>query len=416
MPRMIACCAALLLASAAVHALAQNVRTGPAAFGDWRGDAPGVARRITPADMPEPYASASASRAPSVIRRPKSVLPKVPPGFRVGLFASGLDTPRVVRVAPDGDVFLAESGAGRVRVYRSAAPGAEPQSSVFAEGLSYPFGIAFWPPGPDPVFVYVAETGHVVRFLYKNGATKAGRPEIVVPRLPEGGHWTRDIAFSPDGGRMFVSVGSASNVGSGMSARPPAGWESSQPPGAAWGDERDRADVLAFDPDGKDGRVFATGLRNCSGLAVQPGTGALWCAVNERDGLGDNLGARLRDLGAGGGVLWLALVLYRRARGPPPQGPPPRPREPRRRSRRADPAALRSSRDRVLRFRPVSPGVSRRCVRRAARLLEPRAAHGLQGDPPNVPRRPADGRVRGLPDRVRREQFERVGAGPWTLQ
>jgi glucose/arabinose dehydrogenase len=217
-------------------------------------------------------------------------LPKAPPGFHVGLFASGLDMPRVVRVAPNGDVFLAESGAGRIRVYRTAASGAQPQTSVFAEDLSYPFGIAFWPPGPAPNYVYIAETGRVVRFPYRSGAmTASGRAEIVVPRLPEGGHGTRDIAFSPDGRRMFVSVGSASNLGSGMSARPPAGWESAEPPGAAWGDERDRADVLSFDPDGKDKRSFATGLRNCSGLTVQPGTGALWCAVNERDGLGDNL-------------------------------------------------------------------------------------------------------------------------------
>ncbi|MBV8399474.1 MAG: PQQ-dependent sugar dehydrogenase, partial [Acetobacteraceae bacterium] len=102
-------------------------------------------------------------------------------------------------------------------------------------------------------------------------------------------HWTRDLAFSADGKQLFVSVGSVSNLGSGMSGRPPPGWAEAEPPGAAWGPEQDRADVLSFSPEGRDKRIFAAGLRNCSGLTVQPGTGALWCAVNERDGLGDNL-------------------------------------------------------------------------------------------------------------------------------
>jgi glucose/arabinose dehydrogenase len=260
-------------------------RTGPAAYGDWRADAPGVVRLIRPSDLPPPRATPSASSGPSVASRPGHALPRVPPGFHVELVASGLETPRTLRRAPNGDVFLAESGAGRVLILR---PGTKP--TVFAEDLSLPFGIGFWPPGPDPRFVYVAESGRVVRFPYRSGDLKAGgRAETVVPHLPEGGHWTRDLAFSPDGRRMFVSVGSASNIGTEMSRHPPAGFAESRPPGAAWGDEQDRADVLVADPDGGNLRVFATGLRNCSAEAIQPGTGALWCAVNERDGLGDNL-------------------------------------------------------------------------------------------------------------------------------
>lgn len=259
--------------------------TDEAAYGDWSTDAPGVARLIRPADLPPPRATPSASSGPSVANRPDHVLPRVPPGFRVELVASGLETPRTLRRAPNGDMFLAESGSGRVLILRAHA-----KPAVFAEDLSLPFGIAFWPPGPDPRFVYVAESARVVRFPYHGGDLKAaGRAETVVPHLPTGGHWTRDLAFSPDGRRMFVSVGSASNAGTEMSRDPPARFAEARPPGAAWGDEENRADVLVADPDGGNLKVFATGLRNCSAEAIEPGTGALWCAVNERDGLGDNL-------------------------------------------------------------------------------------------------------------------------------
>ena len=270
-------------------------RTGAAAYGDWRTDAPGVRRKITPADLPAPGASPSAANSSSSVERRDGAMPKAPPGFVVSLFATGLDRPRVVRIAPNGDIFVAESGAGRVSVLR--ASDGEPKSSgaqVFAANLNRPFGIAFYPPGPDPKFVYVATPGRVVRFHYRNGDTKASGPaQVVVPSLPEGsGHWTRDLAFSPDGKTMFVSVGSGSNVAGDMQALPGAefaAFEKAHALGATWGSEENRADVLAFDPDGGGMRVFATGLRNCSGLAVQPETSALWCAVNERDALGDDL-------------------------------------------------------------------------------------------------------------------------------
>lgn len=254
---------ALICFSAPV-AVAQTVLTGADAFGDWRSDAPGVWRHITLDALPPPYASASAARSPDVIARPRGVWPSVPPGFEVSLFASGLDMPRTLRTAPNGDVFLAESGAGVIRVFTRQ------QSRVFAANLSYPFGIGFWPPGPSPKYVYVAETNRVVRFPYPNG----GPPELIVASLPDGGaHWTRDLVFSADGARMFVSVGSATNVMSGIG------------PDA----ERNRAGVLAFTPEGKDQRVYASGLRNCSAETIQPATATLWCAVNERDGLGDDL-------------------------------------------------------------------------------------------------------------------------------
>jgi len=195
-------------------------------------------------------------------------------------------------VAPNGDVFVAESSAGRIRVLRPSGNGAA-QPSLFASGLHYPFGIAFYPAGADPQWVYVGNTDAVVRFPYRNGDLAArGAAEVVVPHLPVGGHSTRDVAFSPDGKTMYVSVGSGSNAGDGMaklSAAALQAWQSNHPLGAAWGDEAERADVLAFDPDGKNSRIFATGIRNCVGMAVAAGSGTLWCSTNERDGLGDNV-------------------------------------------------------------------------------------------------------------------------------
>ena len=287
--------AGLLIAGSSLIALADDdgVLTGAAAYGDWRTDAPGVRRKLTPADMPPP--SRSVANPSRIAARRDGALPKAPAGFVVSLFASGLDQPRVVRVAPNGDVFVAESAAGRVTLL-SAADGAPKAAnrSVFADGLHRPFGIAFYPPGPDPQYVYVVETDRVVRFPYRSGETKAAGPaEVVVPSLPAGrGHWTRDLAFSPDGKAMFVSVGSASNAAEEMPDAPTEGLAAfavKHALGAAWGAEENRADVLAFDPDGGGMKVFAAGIRNCSGETIQPQTGALWCAVNERDALGEDL-------------------------------------------------------------------------------------------------------------------------------
>jgi glucose/arabinose dehydrogenase len=276
--------------AAAAAAAADAARTGSAAFGDWRSDAPGVRRLITPADLPPPFATLSAANPSRRAIRPPSALPKAPPGFVVDLFAEGLAGPRILRVAPDGDVFVAESGAGIVRVFRYDEANLPPtQPSVFAAGLSYPFGLAFYPSGPDPHWLYVATTGAVLRFPYSNGDRRGSSAPQVVAKLPAGGaHWLRDVAFSSDGKTMFVSVGSASNDANGM-ARLDEAAIASLPLGASWSEEHGRANVLAFDPEGGHGRVYATGLRNCSGLAVQSRGGAVWCAVNERDGLGDDL-------------------------------------------------------------------------------------------------------------------------------
>jgi glucose/arabinose dehydrogenase len=265
----------------------------PIADGDWRSDAPGMLHLIRPDTLPRPFATASRSNAPDIVSQPAGAMPRVPAGFTVALWAHGLDQPRGIRTAPDGAVFVTESGAGRVRIWRPSPDGSAGPDAVFASDLEAPFGIAFWPPGPSPRFVYVAETGRVVRYAYHPGANRPdGPPETVVPRLPTGGHWTRDIAFSPDGQHLFVSVGSASNDGGEISREPPGGiaaWDRAHGLGAAWDEEAERADVLMFDPDGGHAATFATGIRNCSGMAVQPNTGALWCATNERDGLGDNL-------------------------------------------------------------------------------------------------------------------------------
>src|SRR5215467_13678840 len=150
---------------------------GKAAFGDWRSDAPLVRRKIT--ELPPPFATRSAANAPRVLAKPAAAAPKVPPGFQVELFAANLRDPRVLRVAPNGDIFVAESEPGRIRVLRATDGADKPSSNdVFASGLNEPFGIAFYPPGPDPQWVYVANTGSVVRFPYRSDDLKArGKPE-----------------------------------------------------------------------------------------------------------------------------------------------------------------------------------------------------------------------------------------------
>src|ERR1700730_3788010 len=254
---------ALLMAAAfVVPAMAQSERlVGTAAFGDWRADQPGVIRLIRPEDLPKPGATPSTANVSHVVPRPSTAMPQVPAGFRVELFAEGLSGPRQMRVAPNGDIFVAETRAGRIRVLR--APDGNPRAStseIYASGLGQPFGIAFFPNGDNPQWVYVANTDGVVRFPYKAGDLKAAeKSEIVVAQLPHGyGHSTRDIAFTNDNKRMLVSVGSASNDGEGM-ARPPGGlqsWSGEHPLGAGWGSETDRADVLMFDPDGKRLGIF----------------------------------------------------------------------------------------------------------------------------------------------------------------
>jgi glucose/arabinose dehydrogenase len=283
-----------LAATGASHAIAQSATlTGGAAFGDWRTDKPGVTRLIRPEDLPKPGATPSVFNGSHVVRRPPAAAPQVPAGFRIELFAEGLSGPRVMRVAPNGDIFVAETDGGRIRVLRAADGSQKPSlNEIYASGLSEPFGIAFFPSGNNPQWVYVANTDSVVRFPYHAGDTiAAGKPETIVAKLPAGGHSTRDIVFTGDNKRMLISVGSESNDAEGLGA-PPGGvksWIGKHALGAAWGDETDRAGVLAFDPDGRRLGVFASGIRNCVGLAIHPDSGDLYCSTNERDDLGDNL-------------------------------------------------------------------------------------------------------------------------------
>jgi glucose/arabinose dehydrogenase len=275
-------------------AAAQSIRLGNAAYGDWRSDAPGVMRKITPADMPAAFSSPSTADRSRVVPEPADAQLKTMPGFAVAPFVTGMSGARALRMAPNGDIFLARSRPdGKIMVIRAGADMSNPKVETFAADLRQPYGIAFYPLGPNPQWVYVGEYGKVVRFPYHNGdMTASGAAETVVSDLATGGnHWTRDIAFSPDGKTLYVAVGSASNVAEQMGPRPAdfTAFEKAHSFGSAWDREEWRANVLAYDPDGKNKRVFASGLRNCSGLTVQPGTGVLYCATNERDLMGDNL-------------------------------------------------------------------------------------------------------------------------------
>ena len=178
---------------------ANELLTGPAAFGDWTKDRPGLRRKLTTADLPAPYATRPAANGPSLARAPQGAKPKVPLGFSVEPFVTGLSAPRLMRRAPNGDIFVAESDAGRVRVIRAADGAAKPEKvEVFARGLDEPFGIAFYPPGPDPKWVYVAETDGVVRFPYASGDLSArGEPQAMVDRPADRGTYARATFSSP---------------------------------------------------------------------------------------------------------------------------------------------------------------------------------------------------------------------------
>jgi len=292
---------ATLKAAAAVSSVAHIAPAPPPSPasdpGDWHHAAPGVQHHLTLADLPAPYVTRSAGNGPKVVKPPPDAALAVPAGFTVKRFASGLSNPRLLRVAPNGDIFIAETGPGRIRVLR-AADGADAPSEneIFAPGLDHPFGIAFYPPGSDPKWIYVANNNSVVRFPYHNGDLQAsGEAQVIVPKLTDshGGHSTRDLAFSLDGKRMFISVGSGSNDAEGMSKKnldDARAWEAEHGLGASWDAETNRADILVTDPEGQQPlHTFATGIRNGVGIAVNPETGDLWSSTNERDGLGDDL-------------------------------------------------------------------------------------------------------------------------------
>jgi len=259
---------------------AKPTLTGQAAFTDYLHESPGTRRKVTVADLPAPDPAESVDNGAHMVPRPEGVMPVAPKGFKVELYTTGLDNPRLIRTAPNGDLFLAESQTGKIKIFRGVKPdGTAKQVSEFATGLNLPFGINFYPAGPNPKWVYVGNTDAILRFPYQNGDLVARGPAETLFEVPGGGHlrggghWTRDLAFSKDGTKLFVSVGSLSNVDD-ADTHP---------------NEFHRADVLEYTPEGKFIKIYASGIRNCVGETINPITGELWCSTNERDGLGNNL-------------------------------------------------------------------------------------------------------------------------------
>jgi glucose/arabinose dehydrogenase len=207
----------------------------------------------------------SSANSPSKVSPPEGFLPTVPAGFKTNVFATGFKRPRWLIVAPNNDIFLADTGAGEIIILRDPQnTGGAQTREKFASGLTRPFGIAF-----HDDYVYVGTMKQLVRFKYDPRTSKRlGEAEPLLS-LPGGGHDTRSVVFSKDGKHVFVGVGSGSNVSPG--------------------EEPIRAAVTICDPDGKNARQYATGLRNPVGLALEPATGQLWTSVNERDELGDDL-------------------------------------------------------------------------------------------------------------------------------
>ncbi len=297
-------CAAATVILAALPLSAQQTVTGPAAFADWNQQQPGVRRKITVADLPAPAPSEAVNNGPHLVPKPDNAWPIAPAGFKVTLYAGGdfkpteaassqnnqapsvpaapstFREPRLLRTAPNGDIFMSDSHGDKIFVMRGVGPDGKAQTiSTFATGLNLPFGINFYP-ASNPKWVYVGNTDSVVRFPYKTGDLVAsGASETVVAQLPGfaqlrgGGHWTRDVVFTADGTKMLVSVGSGSNIDDPDTTPK----------------EFHRADVLEFTPEGKFLKVYASGIRNCVGEAINPTTGQLWCSTNERDNLGNHL-------------------------------------------------------------------------------------------------------------------------------
>jgi glucose/arabinose dehydrogenase len=215
--------------------------------------------------LPAPFATKSAGNPPEETMPPKGFLPTVPAGFQISLFASDFKEPRWLAVAPNGDIFLADTHGGAIYILRDPQQtGGALQRVTFLRGLDEPFGIVV-----HDDYIYVGDTNAVLRYKFDPKTSKRlGEAEKLMD-LPRGGHSTRALVFSADGKHLFVSVGSKSNVDIEKDSR--------------------RAAITICDPDGNNARLYATGLRNPVGLALEPTTGQLWTSVNERDGLGDDL-------------------------------------------------------------------------------------------------------------------------------
>jgi glucose/arabinose dehydrogenase len=257
-----------MLHASAVKIDAKDLHT----FADAQSLTPGTFHKITVDVLPQPYATKSSANFSRPAPRPEGAMPKAPAGFKVELYATGFNEPRQIRMAPNGDFFVAESTKGEIKIVRGYKDGKPEEVSTFATGLTRPFGINFYPNGNNPQWVYVGNTNSVVRFPYKNGDLKATGPaETIVPELPaNGNHWTRDVVFTKDGKSMLVGVGSSDNIDEDNK-------------------NEHRANVLEYTPDGKFIGIYASGIRNPVGLGINPATGELWVSVNERDLLGDNL-------------------------------------------------------------------------------------------------------------------------------
>src|SRR5437667_11967371 len=236
-----------LAVSTAANSESGTLFTGKTAMGDWRNDAPGVRRKITVADLPPPTSNILAINRAHVVERPTGAQLRLPPGFKIELYGSGFRDPRFLLTAPNGDIFVVESRANQIKVSRDTNGDGKPDvTETFAQrDLNKPFGIAFHPPGDDPQFLYVANTDGVIRFPYRNGDLKARGPAQQLAAhlspgalLRGGGHWTRDIVFSPDGKKMYVSIGSRSNVSDKAA-------------------EENRARIFEFNPDGTGTKVYA---------------------------------------------------------------------------------------------------------------------------------------------------------------
>ncbi len=242
-------------------------------FTDYRFEKPGKIHKITLKDLPAPFETPSAANGPTIVPRPQDAWPKAPAGFEVTLYTNGLDNPRRLRRAPNGDLFVAEVKAGKIEIFRGIDNAGHPRRRmVFAGGMDQPFGMNFYPPGPDPRWVYVGTMSAVIRFPYRNGDLEARGPSEHILDLPKSGHTSRDIQVEPDGRKILISVGSFSNADDADNPL-----------------EKNRANILEANPDGSDLQVYAYGIRNPSFMAFDPKTKNLWMTVNERDGLGDNL-------------------------------------------------------------------------------------------------------------------------------
>ncbi len=225
--------------------------------------------------LPAPFATPSVRKDSKVIGWPADKTPQAPSGFRVTAFTRNLENPRWLYVLPNGDVLAAQSGGNKapnvITLLRDADHDGTPEvRETFLGGLKQPFGMSLV---GDTLFV--GSTGAVTAFPYKTGDTKITAPGKKIVDLPAGGynnHWTRNVLAKPDGSKLYISVGSGSNVGEHGAEH-----------------ERHRANILEANLDGSSLRVFASGLRNPVGMDWEPVTGALWTAVNERDELGDEL-------------------------------------------------------------------------------------------------------------------------------